>query len=134
MRNHLIRMKQINYYILTVADVAEHYNLEAGTVRKHLNAGKLQGVRMKGAWRCSWPDVWAAEKGPMPREKRSEDYKSQLLTKKELAEQWSVCEKTVERWFIEGLPTRNVFGSVRISKLDANEWTQRNFRFSKNVV
>lgn len=132
MRDNLICMEQIHEYNLTVADVAAHYALSPRTVRGHLKTAILHGVRIKGAWRCSWPNVWAAEQGPLPRGKRSEKYKCHLLTKKGLAAEWSISERTVERWITAGLPTRNVFGSVRISPVDAKEWTQRTFPRSGN--
>ena len=126
-RNHLPRMKPAHDYNLSVADVARHYDLRPRTVRDHLKRGNLRGVRIGGEWRCSWPDVFAAERGPTPRGERAECYKSQRLTKKTLAAKWGVCEKTVERWIEAGLPTRNVFGSVRIAPVDAEEWTTRTF-------
>ena len=120
-------MTQTHDYILTVAEVAAHFNLSARTVRSHLNKGTLAGVRLAGAWRCSWADIWAAEKGPMPRGARVECYKKPLLTKKTLAAKWCASERTVERWIAAGLPTRNVFGSVRIAPTDADHWLARPF-------
>jgi hypothetical protein len=54
-------------YNLAVSEIAKHYALSSRTVRDKLNEGALQGVRVNGIWRCSWQDVWAAEKGPEPR-------------------------------------------------------------------
>ncbi len=68
-----------------------------------------------------------AEKGPLPRGKRLEAYKRPLFTKKGLGAKWGVSERTVERWITAGLPTRNVFGSVRIAPIDADEWIRRKF-------
>jgi DNA-binding transcriptional regulator LsrR (DeoR family) len=70
----------------------------------------------------------------MPHGKRVELYKAQLLTKKALAAKWGVSERTVERWVEMGLPTRNVFGSVRIAPTDADEWMQRTFGVAANAA
>tara|TARA_R110001583_G_scaffold133477_1_gene285342 strand:+ start:242 stop:625 length:384 start_codon:yes stop_codon:yes gene_type:complete len=120
-------MKLMHNYTLTVADVAAHYALTARTVRDRLKDGSLSGVKINGEWRCSWPDVWDVEKGPMPGGKRSKAYKTDLLTKRAIATEWSVSERTVERWIAAGLPTRNVFGSVRIASIDIEEWTSQHF-------
>lgn len=120
-------MGQAHDYNLSVADAAQHYDLSARTVRDHLKSGALRGVRIRGAWRLSWSDVLAAEAGPTPRGPRIELYKSPLLSKRRLAGQWGVCERTVERWIADGLPTRNAFGSVRIAPIDASDWTARTF-------
>lgn len=133
-RNNLQCMEHTHEYNISVANVAHHYDLKPRTVRDHLKTGNLRGVRIKGAWRCSWRDVFSAEKGPMPCGKRAELYKSQLLTKRTLAAKWDVCERTVERWIESGLPTRNVFGSVRIAPIDAKEWTGRAFGIADNAA
>lgn len=127
-------MKHTYNYDLSVQAVAAHFDLGPGTVRARRKAGDLAGVRVGGEWRFSWPDVWAAEKGPVPRKERAELYKAQLLTKKKLAARWSVSEKTVERWIDAGLPTRNVFGSVRIAPIDAKEWTDRTFKIAEDAA
>ncbi|WP_417525587.1 hypothetical protein [Marinovum sp.] len=49
------------------------------------------------------------------------------MRKKTLAAKWGVSERTVERWIADGLPTRNVFGSVRIAPTDAEKWMARTF-------
>lgn len=120
-------MKYAHTYNISVKDVADHYDLKPRTIRDHLKKGNLSGVRIKGEWRCSWPDVFAAEKGPTPKRERAELYKEKLFTKKTFGAKWSICEKTVDRWIEDGLPTRNVFGSVRIAPVDAREWTKRTF-------
>lgn len=124
-------MEKPHCYNLTVAAVAAHYNLTPRTVRARLKVGDLASARVGGEWRCCWRDVWSAEQGPMPRGQRAEDYKQSLLTKKELAALWAVSERTVERWIEAGLPTRNVFGSVRIAPVDAEQWTAMTFRCSR---
>lgn len=121
-------------YILSVAEVAAHFNLSARTVRTHLIKGTLAGVRLAGIWRCAWADVWAAEQGPVPRGARGKCYKQPLLSKKTLAEKWRVSERTVERWIVAGLPTRNVFGSVRIAPADADLWLARTFGSAGDAV
>lgn len=93
-------------YTLTVAAVAAHYRLTPRTVRERLMAGDLAGMRIGGQWRCRWADIWAAEKGPMPKGARGNAYRQPLLTKRDLAAQWSISERTVERWITAGLPTR----------------------------
>nr|WP_162623658.1 helix-turn-helix domain-containing protein [Paracoccus saliphilus] len=127
-------MKQTHDYNLTVKAVADHYSLTPGTVRAKLRAGELEGVRIGGDWRCSWQNVWAAEQGPVPRGNRADAYKKPLLTKKDLGAQWSVSERTVERWIAAGLPTRNVFGSVRIAPAEADEWVRRTFQVGEKVA
>jgi hypothetical protein len=127
-------MENAHTYNISVEDVAHHYDLKPRTVRDHLKNGNLHGVRIMGKWRCSWPDIFAAEKGPMPRGERAALYKAQLLTKKALAAEWGVSERTVERWIETGLPTRNVFSSVRIAPVDADEWMQRTFGAAENAT
>lgn len=124
-----------NYdYILTVADVAEHFGLTDRTVRTHLNRNNLSGVRSKGNWKCRWVDVWAEEQGPIPRGAGLMDCKKTLMSKKTLAAKWNVCKRTVDRWISDGLPTRNVFGSLRIAPIDAAEWTKKSFDLSEKTA
>jgi hypothetical protein len=120
-------MGQNHDYLLTTQDVADHYSLSPRTVRKHLVEGALHGVRINRDWRCRWLDVWAAERGPTPRGDRAAAYRLPLLCKAALGAKWHVSERTVERWIAQGLPTRNVFGSVRIAPIDAQEWLMREF-------
>ena len=120
-------MNKTHPYHLSVAVVAEHFGLSARTVRDYLKSSKLAGTRIEGAWRLSWPDVWAAEQGPTPRGARQDHYTQPLLSKRQLAAQWGVSARTVERWITDGLPTRNVFGNVRIAPVDASDWTRRHF-------
>jgi len=130
---NLLVMEDNLKYTLTVAEVATHYSLSARTIRNHLNGGTLEGVRLSGSWRCCWHDVWAAEQGPAPRGTRSNLYKTPLNSKKALALNWQVSERTIERWIADGLPTRNVFGSVRIAPADATEWMKQAFNIRKEV-
>ena len=130
---NLLGMRQEHDYNLSVRDVATHFGLSARTVRQKLQDGVLTGVRLAGQWRCSWPDVWAAEHGPLPRGRRAELYKEPLLTKRILADKWGVSERTVERWIEGGLPTRNVFGSIRIAPVDADDWITQTFGIAKRA-
>ena len=120
-------MKPAHDYNLTVADVAKHYALTERTIRSHLKAGRLKGVRIGGLWRCSWRSVWSEEQGPLPKGEREEPYRRPLLTKRDVARQWGVSERTIERWIVAGLPTRNVFGNVRIAPEDLGAWVQAQF-------
>lgn len=115
-------MGQNHDYSLTTDEVAEHFDLSMGTVRHHLRLGNLHGAKRNRDWRCRWPDVWAVEKGPTPKGDRIAHYKAPLLSKRGLAAAERVSVRTVERWIEQGLPTRNVFGSVRIAAIDAKEW------------
>jgi len=63
----------------------------------------------------------------MPKGAVAEQYMSPLLKKKDFAAKWGVCERKVERWIEEGLPTRNVFGSVRIAPVDGETWMRHTF-------
>lgn len=120
-------MKQSHPFNLTVNQVAEHFGLSPRTIRDRIKSGDLAAVQVGGEWRCRWPDLWAVEKGPMPWGNRALELTAPLLTKKQLGELWGKSERTVERWIAEGLPTRNVFGSVRIAPADADLWMQRTF-------
>ena len=45
-----------------------------------------------------------------------------MLSKQRLADRLRVSRSTIDRYIEEGLPTRNVFGSVRIAPFDAETW------------
>lgn len=120
-------MKQSYSYNLSVAQVAEHFGLTPRSVRDRIRRGDLRAARVGGEWRLRWPDVWAVEKGPVPKGKRAVDLMAPLLTKAQLGALWGKSERTVERWISAGLPTRNVFGNVRIAKADAAVWMQGTF-------
>jgi hypothetical protein len=120
-------MKHAHTYNLSVADIAEHYSLSPRTVRDRLQSGDLDGVRINGQWRLSWHDVLAAEQGPTPSKALISNYKKPLLSKTGLGSEWKVSKRTVERWLQAGLPTRNVFGSVRIAPYDADIWMRKQF-------
>lgn len=120
-------MKHTHNYELSVNAVAKHFDLTPRTVRARLKKGDIVGVRIGGEWRFSWQDVWAAEKGPSPRGKRTEAFKVPLLSMTKYGATWSVSQRTVERWIADGMPTRNVFGSVRIAHASADIWVRRHF-------
>lgn len=120
-------MKPHHDYSLTTQNVADHFGLSAHTVRSRLVKGDLRGVKINRDWRVRWHDVWAAEKGPMPKGERIKAYQAPLLDKSALGAKWNVSRRTVERWIAKGLPTRNVFGSVRIAQVDAKEWLGQHF-------
>lgn len=124
---NLLFMEPLHDYSLTTEEVAEHYGLSPRSIRDHLKKGNLQGVKINRDWRCRWADVWAVEQGPTPRGDRARAYQAPLLSKTALAAKWKVSVRTVERWIDRGLPTRNVFGSVRIAPVDADLWAQREF-------
>lgn len=55
----------------------------------------------------------------MPKGLRRQRYKDPLLTKQDLAHGTGNSTRTIERWIADGLPTRNVFGMVRMNQADA---------------
>jgi len=113
--------------MLTVKEVATHCSVKPDTVRRWIRAGALQAVRLNRDYRVDWADVWACEHGPMPRRESQERYKAPLLRKSDLARALRVSARTVERWIAEGLPTRDVFGGVRINPHDAADWLTARF-------
>ncbi|MBW6419642.1 helix-turn-helix domain-containing protein [Celeribacter sp. PS-C1] len=108
--------------MLTTADVAHHLALTSTTVRRKIRDGEILATRVRRDYRVTWENVWACEHGPMPKRGIQERYKAPLLTKKHLASATAYNLRTIERWIEEGLPTRNVFGSVRINPFDAQDW------------
>ena len=108
--------------MLTVKDVAQHWQLRPETIRRWISSGKLNASRLNRAYRLDWQDVWACERGPMPSGKAAVKYKKSLLTKEEIAAEYRVSARSVERWVADGLPTRNVFGSVRFNEEDVADW------------
>ena len=113
--------------MLTVEDVARHFALSTGTVRKRIRSGTLPAARVNRTYRLAWPDVWSQEAGPFPRGARQARYKQPLMTKKQLAARTGMSVRTVERWIADGLPVRPVFGAVRINPADAAEWLKMRF-------
>lgn len=113
--------------MLTVEEVARHYALKPDTVRRHIRRGELDAVRLNRSYRIDWPAVWSCEEGPAPRGRATARYQMPLLTKKDLAAALRVSPRTVERWVETGLPTRNVFGRVRVNPHDAADWLSATF-------
>lgn len=113
--------------MLTVNEVADHYGVKPATVRRWIRAGDLAAQRMCRDYRLSWESVWTCERGPMPRGARRARYQQPLMSKARLAAVSGYSTRTVERWLAEGLPTRNVFGSVRVNPCDARDWLGARF-------
>ncbi|SMX35270.1 helix-turn-helix domain-containing protein [Actibacterium lipolyticum] len=116
--------------MLTVEDTATHFDLTSGTIRTWIKRGVLPAQRIKGQYRLVWEDVWACEKGPMPKGLRLERYRKPLMRKSSVAKKLRYSVKSIERMIADGLPTRNVFGSVRINPDDARDWINANLEFN----
>ena len=106
----------------SVEDVAKHYGLRPDTIRRKIRAGEIDAIRIGRVYRLAWPDVWACEGGPMPKRARIPRYQEDLICKKTIAGALRVSVRTVERWIDDGLPTRNVFGTVRCNPHDVTDW------------
>jgi len=106
---------------LTVSRCARHFDLSARTVYKMINSGELP-AEFFGYHVIDWPDAWACEQGPAPRVALHPRYMSDLLSRRGLAAKTRRSLRTVDRWLADGLPTRNVRGSVRVNALDAANW------------
>ena len=113
--------------MLTIDDVARHFALKPDTIRRRIRSGDLDAVRINRNYRVDWSSVWACEEGPFPRGRGMERYKAPLMTKRDLADRLRVSARTVERWLYDGLPTRNVFGRVRVNPHDAEDWLRARF-------
>jgi excisionase family DNA binding protein len=108
--------------MLTVEEVATHFALRPDTVRRKIRNGELEAFRVRRQYRCQWHHLWACEQGKMPGKPGQARYQVPLLRKKIVAGKIKVDEKTVERWVALGMPTRNVFGSVRFNPYDITDW------------
>mgnify|MGYP005989137555 CR=1 FL=1 len=108
--------------MLTVKQVADHWQLRPETIRRYISDGELPSIKLGDRHRVEWPDVWALEDGTFPRGARLDRYRLPLMSKRQLAKRLNVSIKTAERWIDAGLPTRSVFGSVRMNREDAREW------------
>ncbi|MGR3549646.1 helix-turn-helix domain-containing protein [Pseudooceanicola sp.] len=115
--------------MLTVEDAAKHFNLTSGTIRGRIKNGELRAQRINRQYRLAWEDIWACEQGPLPKGQRRERYRKPLMNKSEFAEKLRCSVKSIERMIADGLPTRNVFGSVRINPDDARDWIRSNLQF-----
>lgn len=108
--------------MLTIEQVARHYGLSNSTVARRIKSGDLHASRVNRSLRLTWEEVWACERGPIPKGELRERYRTPLKTKRELAHACGFGVRTIERWIEDGLPTRCVFGSVRMNSHDVKEW------------
>lgn len=108
--------------MLTVEEAAKHFALTPGTIRSRIKTGELRAQRVNRRYRLEWEDVWACERGPIPKGRRAEQYRMPLMTKFDIAGHLRISVRTVERMIANGLPTRNVWGAVRINPADARAW------------
>lgn len=108
--------------MLSVEEVAKHYGLRPDTIRRKIRTGEIEAIRLGRTYRMSWPDVWACEEGPMPKRAQASCYQDDLLCKRTIAGALGVSVRNVERWIADGLPTRNVFGTVRCNPHDVTDW------------
>lgn len=108
--------------MLTVEQVADHYGLRPDTIRRKIRSGELAGLRILRSYRIGWPAVWACERGPLPRGTLEERYRLPLMNKAQVASRLNLSVRTVERWIARGLPTRDVFGAVRINPENLRDW------------
>lgn len=108
--------------MLTVEQVSKHFNLSCATIRRKAADGTITAIRIGKKYRFEWVDLWSCENAKMPRASNQLRYKADLLTKTEIARSFQVSIRTVERWIEDGMPTRNIFGSVRCNPHDVTEW------------
>ena len=108
--------------MLTIEEVAIHYDLKPDTVRRKVRGGQINAIRIGRVYRLDWRDVWDCEEGPLPKGTRITRYKDHLLSKKGIAQRLGVSVRTIERWIADGLPTRAVFGAVRCNPHDVSDW------------
>ena len=108
--------------MLTIEDATKHFKLSPATLRKKASNGEINCIRIGREYRFGWEDVWACENGRTPHAANHSRYQLDLLDKSDIAAATSVSIRTVERWIADGMPTRNVFGSVRCNPIDVTEW------------
>jgi hypothetical protein len=113
--------------MLTLEEVAEHWQLRPAAVRARIKDGELHAVKIAGRYRMTWPDVWACESGVRPAGVLADRYRAPLLTKADLAQAMRVSVRTVERWMHDGLPTRSVGSNARINRAEAVSWLRARF-------
>lgn len=115
-------------HCLSIGDVANHYRLQPSTVRKWVREGRLEAVKLAREYRLSWPDVWACENGLIPRgidlQKR---YQMPMITKMNVSAGVNISVRSVDRWIYSGMPTRNIFGNVRMNPRDVQDWLKLEF-------
>jgi len=113
--------------MLTLEELAEHWQLRPAAVRARIKGGELHAVRIGGRYRTTWPDVWACESGVRPAGALAARYQTPLLTKADLAQAMRVSVRTIERWMRDGLPTRSIGGNVRFNRAEAAGWIRARF-------
>lgn len=113
--------------MLTLDEVADHWQLRPASVRLRVRSGELAAVRIAGRYRTTWPAVWSCESGGSPPSPAADDYRTRLLTKRDLADAIGVSTRTVERWTRSGLPTRSVGESIRFNRCEVAAWLSRTF-------
>lgn len=106
---------------LTVRQLSAHWGVSERTVRNMIRSGALP-AELFGQYWIAWPDIWAHEQGPRPRAGTQARYRTDLLTRHDLARMTGRSLRTVDRWLDAGLPTRNVGHAVRINEEDARAW------------
>ncbi|TCM75889.1 helix-turn-helix domain-containing protein [Rhodovulum steppense] len=115
-------MQRLAEQYLTVADVADRWQLGARTVRNMVRDGALPAERLNREHRIRAAEMWACERGPFPRGAAQARALAPLMTVCDVAALVRVDVRTVERWLGEGLPTRNVGTNVRIDEDSARAW------------
>lgn len=113
--------------MLTLENVADHWQLRPAAVRLRIKSGQLAAVRIAGRYRTTWADVWACESGGSPLGSTPDHYRSPLLTKRDLAAALGVSTRTIERWTHAGLPTRSIGESIRFNRFEVEAWVRRRF-------
>lgn len=111
--------------LLTVDDVARHFELRPDTVRRMVRHGHLRATRVGRQYRFAWESVWACENGPVPSEAQRGRYREPLLTKRRVADRLTISNRTIERWINRGMPTRNILGAVRLNPHDVGDWLRK---------
>lgn len=113
--------------MLSIYDVAKHWQVTPASVRAWIRGGRLKAARMARQYRLTWEDVWACELGGIPRGMARARYQTPLLTKADLARATRVSTRTVERWVCAGLPTRSIGALVRFNAADSAAWLQQTY-------
>jgi hypothetical protein len=113
--------------MLTIQDVAKHWQLRPAAVRLRIKSGELAASRIGGRYRTDWPSVWSCETGRIPRGAQAAAFQTPLLTKGDVARAMRVSGRTVERWISDGLPTRCVGENTRLNRSEAARWIRQRF-------
>lgn len=111
--------------MMTTRALCRHWKLGETTIRAYVESGRLRACRVNRSLRFDWNDVWALERGPLPRGALAARYRTALLTRRELADALAVSLRTLDRLVERGLPTRNVGVNVRFNPHDAADWLER---------